>query len=405
MESLVSPDITLHHTLRISPSYAISELGKSIAAQQEEEAIVTVFRRRGFDIIRGGEPDLTNSCEIGIHAKNTPDVVRGRDIQLAQEADIESDPQIKIPKHYEDFDAILDAKQPLVGKWIGHGGKGKFLLRSEEDKARFLAVAATGNFLWPILRSGQRAEKVQQLLELVRERRFGDIIFEQELPYYSVEEYIEQPTKYNTSFRIVADAYGNIHYGLLLFKTREKTMKKLYQAGNPFDSALRRGGASYDFLMHPQSPLYIPSPDIISNHFGGGEKIRLRGEKIGNALHRSILQAHGIDPDNPQIPRPLAEAAKKIGRAARYDYPFVGVDFVQRKGKGSRPRYYFLEANIGAAVSPYNLDFSESMNNNSDMHIEMMRRVINSMPQELAAPVQEQEIVDVGKLEVPDESV
>lgn len=380
MERISSQGNPSTRVLRVPPSFGLFESKKLANTQSEELAIIDVFQRRGFRIERGGQPDFDNPLEIGIHARASSNVPRARDMELAQETSIEADPEIGVPRRYRAFSEILDTPDPLVAKWAGHGGKGKFLLRTEEDKARFLAVAAIGNFLWPLLRGSGRDVKIQKLLEKVKERNFEDLIFEKDLLYYTVEEYIQQPTEYNTSYRIVADAYGNIHYGLFLFKKRKNTIQKNYSDVGVLESALRRGGNSFDLLMHPKSPLYIPSPDIISNHLGGSEKIRLRGEKVANPLHRRILKAHGIDPDDPQIPRALVEAAKKIGQKARYDYPFVGIDFLLQRGKKGKPRYYFLEANAGAAVSAFNLDFSEAFNDASDMHVEMMRRVVSCVP-------------------------
>lgn len=377
-------------TLRVSKAYGRARnmvvliRGGDIVAQLEfEKAILKIFEDNGYVIERNGDFNSLNQNEIGINAR--PKEFSGyRNTEDARNRLIVSETGAIMPHSYATPLEIMSTDKPVVAKRsVDQQGIGKYLLESEEQKARFLTWALLGaNTLSSIAENPHPEEVMHSLVEKVKRRDFSDPRFARDqglFPGYTIEDYIQTPSEYNSSYRVVADTNGRIHYGLLLHsssKKGEELVKPNDMDVDPLEEVRNLGSYVKLLLNHPDSPLFIPPASVVSNYARGGKEIILNGQKVEDPVERQVALEHGIDPDNPQIPDSLRELSAKIGKACRADYPYVGIDFLQ---SASDPlTYYFLEANISPGIDPEDIGLDPQKYSKADSALELMKRVVSS---------------------------
>lgn len=298
----------------------------------QELRLVEMFEEAGFQIIRGDVSEaMGNSLILGIHAKNYPDEY-SRNRSLARQVDIAMPELIEI-------ESVLQTSSPLVAKMLdSNRGQDKYLLHTHEDKLRFL--------MWLVLQDELSAlafhPNVNNYLIDVRSRIIdGSAILEakemdnlrwRRVSDYYFEEYIPTPYQYNTSLRLVADAFGQIHYSQLIRSPKRKgESRKQVQSfsDTPLRHATIPGTRTDLLLLNPNSPFYINADPFVSNHAQGGVRIPICGNPTISQTDIDVLRAHGIDPEKPRIPDYLGAIASQIGIESRLDYPYVGIDFIQ----------------------------------------------------------------------------
>jgi len=220
-------------------------------------------------------------------------------------------PNVRLPK----TTALLDAHEQAAdfpGPYVLAdtklaGGIGKYLVETEEQHNKVLAYADYHH---------EDAHGIQTLAGVV------------------MREYIETPSEYFTSYRIVATPDSVVAAGLL-YSVHTKAEAK----------AINTGGSE---LSSPDSPFYLASRDVRSNVALGGSIIPLMGEnrEHTSSKEREILAAHGIDPNNPAVPAAILEQTPSISRNyGRVIDVHYGIDFI---GDG-----VFLECNGGPGLKTY----------------------------------------------------
>lgn len=145
---------------------------------------------------------------------------------------------------------------------------------------------------------------------------------------FLMQEFVETPTEYNTSLRVVASSSGDILCASLKYsKPSINNSKKGY-------------GLIDRYLSDPDSPFYIGNASIISNTIAGGSSILIGKDSYSN-IEREILWDHGIDPDNVIVPKDVAEAAIKIAVNCRREIGAIsGMDFIF---DGKEKKWKYLE--------------------------------------------------------------
>ena len=331
--------------------------------------IIDEFEKNGYLItpsfvFPGGRFPGRN-CDLGL----------GIDQRLANSAEkndyIAAAAGLKQPAKIE-FPQILDFEQPIVAKDPSSDrGESVFLLPNKESLAKFLAYDSNffGN---PWYRSND-LNLASQIA--IRTHNWDWEGFYQLHPSYPwrFEEYIETPSDFYTSFRILADGYGNIHYGTLLRSPVKKGGKRISSPD------------SFEPLKNPNSRFYLNSPSIVSNAAQGGIGIQLNGEAVLDPINRQVLIDHGINPDNPRIPESMEQKASKVGKIMKTMYPFTGVDFVDNLSLED----LFLEANNGPTLFAEGLGVSkEEIDKNKGNEYEqeylarvLIRRIAKNAPQ------------------------
>lgn len=134
-----------------------------------------------------------------------------------------------------------------------------------------------------------------------------------------IQEYIETPTEYNTSLRVLTSSNGDILASSLKYAdTSLKTNEGLH--------------GYFDFyLSDPLSPYFLNSKSIISNTVAGGNSILL-GKSHYSELEQEILNAHDINPKCAAVPVNVKNACINIAVHCKRELGAVcGLDFIYDK--------------------------------------------------------------------------
>ncbi len=132
-----------------------------------------------------------------------------------------------------------------------------------------------------------------------------------------MQKYIKTPTKYNTSLRVMISTSGDVLVASLKYAQggkEEEKKEKYYEMDK--------------YLSDPSSPYYLKSEKVVSNTVAGGNSILL-GEDNYTDLEREILEAHGIDPDNAEVPESIYTLVMSIALNCRREIGAIcGLDFI-----------------------------------------------------------------------------
>lgn len=133
---------------------------------------------------------------------------------------------------------------------------------------------------------------------------------------FVMQEFIQTPTKFNTSLRVVTSSSGDILCASLKYSKPDLNKNDV------------KCGLIDRYLSNPESPFYLGSEDIISNTVAGGNSILIGKENYSN-IEKEILQAHGINPNNVNIPEDVVEAAINIAINCKREIGAIsGIDFI-----------------------------------------------------------------------------
>lgn len=305
--------------------------------QQQAELLLqqmrlNVFVQAGYHVERGGFPNKENPKELGMHAR-LHEFANNEQRYKA----IAAETGATMPRTFDSIDDILASDIPLVAKKHGsHRGEDKYILRTKEDKIRFVAASLVGETkLQAILSIPNRAIReafLDELVQAVREGNFSHPTFERDQNIgFTVQEYIKTPSERSTSFRIVADALGNIRSVLLLYS----------ETSSPSPSS----PSVFHQVFLAESPLQLESKLTVSNYAQGGGIIDLLHEGATDDIERAILQAHHIRSINNL--QQLLALSSQIGIVSRFDFPFVGIDFMQDE----QGNYHLIEVNLAPNIA------------------------------------------------------
>jgi hypothetical protein len=358
-----------HRVIRVSPDFGIYNPGDTrffMATQTpfDEAEMLEVFQKNGYVVARGGSFDSYNPMELGI------------DIQEFEAKEIAHSLGLEMPRSTPLME-VMTIDSPVVAKALyADRGEHKYLLESQEQKARFVAWLVGGSHF--IIQEPNLEKARGKLMEYLDRARSGLITkeeFEIADKNWAFEEFVTTPSDFNTSYRVVADGYGNIHYAQLHRSQERRGTKKIQAWDNddrlPLFEYSLVGDDYGTLLVHPRSPLFLDSVEIVSNIARGGERILLDGKPVEGEVNRQVLSDHGIDPNNSNPPAYVLEKSAEVGKLVRTSYPYTGVDWIQDK-LGS---FKFLEANNSPALNSSALGLSDS-STGQERILEMIRRIV-----------------------------
>ena len=176
-------------------------------------------------------------------------------------------------------ESIIKSYPFVIKNELEHGGKDKYLIRSEEQFNQFI----------------QKCNNPQEFV---------------------IQRYINTPTQYNTSLRVITSGSGDIFCSSLLYA--DKTLEN-----------------------------NLSDEKMVSNVLSGGHGILLGKEDYSYQEHQ-ILSEHNIDgkiPDN--INDACIEMAVSLNR---YLGAICGIDFIYSK---EEQKWYYLEAHDFPMLFPY----------------------------------------------------
>ncbi len=152
-----------------------------------------------------------------------------------------------------------------------------------------------------------------------------------------IQEYIETPTKYNTSIRVLTSSTGDVFCGSLKYMEPSNPDTNYY---GDFDI----------YLSDPSSPYFLGNESIISNTVAGGNSI-VFGKNNYSEIEKSVLCEHGINPANATIPESVSKVAKKIAVSCRREIGAIsGMDFIYDKNTKT---WKFLEQHEFPMLTTY----------------------------------------------------
>ncbi len=166
-----------------------------------------------------------------------------------------------------------------------------------------------------------------------------------------IQKYIKTPTKYNTSLRVMTSSSGDILASSLKYSEPASYTKKKYYGF--FDR----------YLSDPDSPYFIGNESIVSNTIAGGNSILL-GKNNYSELEQSILVAHGIDPNNADVPQDVKNACIKVAINCRREVGSIcGLDFIY---DDEEKKWKYLEEHEYPMLYSYAEKYGFSYDSNAD---------------------------------------
>lgn len=150
------------------------------------------------------------------------------------------------------------------------------------------------------------------------------------------QQLIETPTKYKTYLRVLMSASGDI-MGASLKYSKVETKKR--EAKGLFEK----------HFWNEKSAYYLNIPAMF-NYYSGGDNIYFTQPKYSSEK-QEILLAHGIDPNNVQIPSDVLEVSSNIVRKCNPQLGIMcGLDFIYNKNDN---KWYYLENQAFPAIDEW----------------------------------------------------
>lgn len=314
-----------------------------------EQQIVKIFKENGYIVINGGEYSGAPG-QMGITSDKTLESNLETTRYLNTHLNIDSPKELTFQDKPQ--------KYPIVMKrTTAHGGDDIYLIENYDQWIKFQAWFRLNQNIMQLYDQPDRGKSIIE--EAKRHVQEGELDWEKFLfrsqETWVAQEYINTPSDYHTSFRVLVDAFGEVYYGKLLRSACKKGLETLTlsdkSSSDPIEAATQINYALNNLLRHPQSPFYLGAKKIVSNVLEGGKAILLNGNNVTDLEDIKMLRAHGIDPQNPQVPAKILESAKRIGTACRGLYPYIGIDFIMDGNLNP----YLLEVNSGPMMEP--IDF------------------------------------------------
>ena len=196
-----------------------------------------------------------------------------------------------------------------------NGGREKFLINTEEDYENLIKAC-------------------KKLLSLVSNSK-NDIKYRIDYGKYlnscfSVQEFIETPSEYNTTVRVLTSSSKDLLYASLKYNKKEACNDNTTLLGH---------------LLSKEYPLSTKS--IVSNTLSGGENILL-GEDNYKELEKTLLENHNINSNQFSS---LIETTKGVHEKYNKELGIIcGFDYIYDK---NRDKWYLLEYHSRPMVGDY----------------------------------------------------
>lgn len=197
---------------------------------------------------------------------------------------------------------------------------------------------------------------------------FYDPTFEREKLIY--QEYIETPSDYFTTYRVLISCTGTIFASRLNYSENTKDSLDLLVPQTT------TGWHKRDILISKDSPFYLSSKKVVSNQSANGGGIvldPLPTSKKPSVLEEEILTNHNLDPFHPSLPVVIRDYSIAIAKylGSRKKGLIFGIDWIQSKDD----QFYYLETNL----SPGSKSFIDTHQSGIGTHEEAMRTMFHKI--------------------------
>ncbi len=205
----------------------------------------------------------------------------------------------KFPQDLPPFPFVVKNKE-------SHGGKGKFIIKNTNQLALLKKFYNEINDYFKeqyIQKYGNAPLTFPDLKKTFQE----DIVF---------QKYIQTPTEFNTSLRILTSSSGDILCASLKYSLPNNS------------NHTETNDILSDYLANPNSPYYLGNSSIISNTMAGGHSILLGKTNYAEGEKR-ILLAHNINPQEDKLPSEIEKAVTNIAKYCKREIGAIcGLDFI-----------------------------------------------------------------------------
>jgi len=150
------------------------------------------------------------------------------------------------------------------------------------------------------------------------------------------QQLIETPTKYATYIRVLMSASGDVMGASLKYSKVSEQKRELQ-------------GIFEQYFMNENSEYFLNCSTMF-NYYSNGGNITFTQPKYSSEK-QEILEAHGIDPNNPTIPNEILEVASSIVQNCNRELGIIcGIDFILNKNDN---KWYYLENQAFPAIEEW----------------------------------------------------
>lgn len=285
----------LGYVIRPSISYQeyINDKDSAFIAALVETGIQTL-EEENFAVIESSELSKFDTKKV-IGFEPSPEKNRAAQNRISRFAHMHG---IGSPDQFEPTGILNTEDIPLVAKHkYSHKGQLKFLLENRDQKVNFLtwSLLCTGIETWAKYELNELKGLVsyfQQQFDSNPQFQGFEVLHDLKQTF-EVQEFMQGPSFYASSYRILVTGYGDIISGQSLISKKpkyERNLKKdwLYPDIDTIELAkLKAKSPKFDafrdlafLLMHSQSPLFLDTYDVVSNYASGSHLVVLKGQKV-----------------------------------------------------------------------------------------------------------------------------
>ncbi len=320
-----------------------------------------ILFEHGYEVFPG-KFDYGNPQELGVGVGRFENDEVGRNLEIADAVGLATPPQFTAEE-------MLSTPTPVVAKFIGvNGGRKNYLLETVKQKAKYIVAQIKSDAIAPNLfidANGNLTmnEEYRPTVEgMIEEASRGKI--NKTVDGVIFEKYIETPSHHYSSYQIIADAFGNIHYVALILSPHEKDNRTISTPlyTRPPNIVELKGNVLDDCCdtLHwlytvPTSPFFLGAKSITSFHEGESNSLILAGQKTDDPKICDALISHGIDPNKAEPPAFLLAMGQKLGPAYRVYAPYAGFKVIGDKNGG----YFYLGDDKRPTLTPTGLGMPE----------------------------------------------
>ncbi|MBQ4584011.1 MAG: hypothetical protein IJA94_03905 [Bacilli bacterium] len=165
----------------------------------------------------------------------------------------------------------------------------------------------------------------------------NDNYLSQAFQFCIFQKFIETPTDSKTYMRVLMSASGDVLGASLKYSKPQGTKQRSFQ------------GMLEPYFFNEKSPCFLNCTGMFNYYSGGGNisfcQPRYSFEK------QEMLEAHGIDPENPILPEDVLEVSQNITMKANKELGIMsGIDFIYNV---KDQKWYYLEVQAFPAINEW----------------------------------------------------
>lgn len=181
--------------------------------------------------------------------------------------------------------------------------------------------------------------ETKEQLEIIKRfyKEYGTRASYKEAFNYTIcQQFIDTPTNYKTYMRVLMSASGKVMGASLKYSVGGSKKRETQ-------------GIFENHFLNKNSEYYLNCQGMFG-YYSGGENISFTQPRYSTEK-QAVLEAHEIDPENPELPEDVVEVAKAIASKCNKELGIIcGIDFIQNVVDG---KWYYLENQAFPAIDEW----------------------------------------------------